>query len=275
MTRLLRLALALASPAFLACAHPPPASERARADVATGAAVLLPGGTFRLHAGTGPYGDVPAYVSVKPFALDATEVTVAAYGECVRAGRCTAAAATVSWQPIRKGDRARWAPFCNQDRADRADHPVNCVDWRQAGAYCAWLGKRLPTEEEWEWAARNGRDDTAYPWGDTPPAGRPCWGGAGSEEGPGPEGGTCVVGSRPEDASVAGVKDLGGGVSEWTSSQAVVGTDSEGRNGTAVKVIRGGSWAERDPRQVTSASRAADLPGRRDPRIGFRCASDP
>ncbi len=127
------------------------------ADVkAAGGIVRLPGGTFRAGELTGPLKDTATYHRVRPLLLDVTEVTVAAYGECVKAGKCKPAAATVEWEGIRQPDRTTWSAYCNRDRADRADHPVNCVDWNQATAYCAWAGKRLPTEEEWEWAARSG-----------------------------------------------------------------------------------------------------------------------
>jgi formylglycine-generating enzyme required for sulfatase activity len=263
------LVLAISSCAIEACAYSPRASERARADLASGAMVSLPGGRFRLHTGSGPFDQIPTYVSVGPFLLDVTEVSVSAYGECVRAGRCKAAWATVSWDFIRDAERASWSRFCNQDRADRADHPVNCVDWNQATSYCAWAGKRLPSEEEWEWAARNGGEETPYPWGSAPPAGQPCWSGEAKRDG------TCAAGSHPADASAAGVKDLGGDVSEWTTSETVVGADSRGRGGTSVKVIRGGGWPDQDPAKVSSASRFADLPPRRDAWLGFRCASNP
>lgn len=274
MNKPLWLVVAFSSCAIEACAHPR-ASDRARSDLASGAMVSLPGGRFRLHHGSGPAGDVATYVSVGTFLLDVTEVTVAAYGECVGAGRCKAASATVSSDFIRQADRASWSRFCNQDRADRADHPVNCVDWHQAATYCAWAGKRLPSQTEWEWAARNGRDGTPYPWGNAPPAGQPCWDGEGSDAGRGKRDGTCAAGSHPADVSAAGVRDLGGGVSEWTTSETVAGADSRGRGGTTVKVIRGGGWRDQDPAQVSSASRSADLPARRDARLGFRCASDP
>jgi eukaryotic-like serine/threonine-protein kinase len=265
---------AIAACAIAACAHRP-ASERARADLAAGAMVSVPGGRFRLLHGSGPFNDVPTYASVAPFLLDATEVTVAAYGECVRAGRCEPAAATAGWGWIKDAERARWSPACNQDRADRSDHPVNCVDWGQATSYCAWAGKRLPTEQEWEWAARNASAGTAYPWGDAAPAGQPCWNGEGNDAGRGRRGGTCPAGGRAADVTAAGVKDLAGGVSEWTTSEMVVGADSRGRGGITVKVFRGGSWADEEPGRVASWSRSGDERPRRDPRLGFRCASDP
>jgi formylglycine-generating enzyme required for sulfatase activity len=71
------------------------------------------------------------------------------------------------------------------------------------------------------------------------------------------------------------VRGLGGGVSEWTGSETLVATDSLGRGGTTVKVIRGGNWSDTDADRMSSAARSAELPSRRDARIGFRCASDP
>jgi formylglycine-generating enzyme required for sulfatase activity len=275
MNRLLWLTLAICACAVEACAHhPAPSSERARADLARGAMISLPGGRFVRQHGSGPFSQDPTHVSVGPFLLDAAEVTVAAYSECVRAGGCKPAWPTVSWQSIGAADRARWSPFCNQDRGDRADHPVNCVDWHQATSYCAWAGKRLPSEEEWEWAARNGAAGTQYPWGSAPPASQPCWNGPGSDA-EGKRDGTCPAASHPADATAAGVKDLGGDVSEWTTSETVMGADSRGRGGTTVKVARGGGWPDQDPSLVSIAARLPDLPSRRDARLGFRCASAP
>lgn len=237
---------------------------------------MVIGGRFLLSHGSGPFDQIPTYVSVDDFLLDVTEVTTGAYEECVRAGRCAPASATVSWDGIGEAERASWSRFCNVGRPDRTDHPVNCVDWGQAASYCAWAGKRLPSEEEWEWAARNGRADTPFPWGGAPAADQPCWNGAGNDAGRGKRGGTCAAGSHPGDASAAGVRDLAGGVAEWTTSETVVGADSRGRGGITVKVIRGGSWADEDPARISSAARsAADLRPRRDARLGFRCAADP
>ncbi len=275
VARSLGLSLAILSWAMEACAHAPHASPRARADLAAGVMLSLPGGSFRRHHGSGPFDFTPTYVGVGPFLLDATEVTVAAYGECVRAGRCQPAWDAVTWEWSRTAGHAAWSRLCNRDRADRADHPVNCVTWDQASAYCAWAGKRLPTEEEWEWAARNGPEATRYPWGQAAPASQPCWDGEGSDAGRGHRAGTCAAGSHPADATAAGVKDLGGDVSEWTSSETVVGADSRGRGGTTVKVFRGGAWPHEDPDQVSSSSRFADLPSRREAWLGFRCASEP
>lgn len=267
-------ALLISSCALAACAHSP-ASERARADLAAGAMVQLPGGWFRMQRGSGTFGETPTYVQVSPFLLDRTEVTVAAYRECVQAGRCTPAWETVTWEWARAADHDAWSRFCNQDRADRSEHPVNCVDWGQAKSYCAFAGKRLPTEEEWEWAARNGPEATPYPWGVAPPAGQPCWNGEGNDAGRGRRDGTCAAGSHASDATAARVLELGGGVSEWTSSETVIFADSRGRGGTTVKVYRGGGWSHQDPARVSTASRTPEFPRRREAWLGFRCASDP
>lgn len=241
--------------------------------------VHLPGGTFRAAEPTGPRNDTVTYYTVRPFLLDATEVTVAAYAECVRAGKCSPAAATVKLEGMSKADRAAWSAYCNRDRTDRPNHPVNCVDWRQAAAYCAWAGKRLPAEEELEWAARNGEGGTRYPWGNEEPGSRPCWNGDGSDVGRGNRAGTCPVGSHPAsdsaaEAGAAGVKDLAGNVWEWTSSASVIGQDSRGRGGTSAKIARGGGWNDTDPARISAAVRVPDLPSWRSADLGFRCAKD-
>ena len=237
--------------------------------------IPVPGGTFRAGEPTGPLNDTVTYYRVRPFLLDATEVTVEAYAACVEAGKCTPAGATVSWDAIRDPERTTWSAYCNRDRADRADHPVNCVDWAQAKTYCAWAGKRLPAEEEWEWAARNAKQGTTHPWGNDAPGSQPCWNGAGNDVGLGNRAGTCAVGSHPAGDSASGVKDLAGNVWEWTSSATVVFADSRGRGGTPAKIARGGGWIDTEPGTVSATVRFADVPTRRSPDLGFRCARTP
>jgi formylglycine-generating enzyme required for sulfatase activity len=268
--------LAVLPPA--ASADPAGEPERALAtpgDAKVDGMVHLPGGTFRAGEPTGPRNDTVTYHRVRAFLLDVTEVTVEAYVACVKAGKCTAAAATVSWDAIREPERTRWSAYCNRDRPDRADHPVNCVDWSRAAAYCAWRGKRLPAEEEWEWAARNARQGTRHPWGNEAPGPQPCWNGAGNDVGQGNRDGTCAVGSHPAGDSAAGVKDLAGNVWEWTSSATVLFADSRGRGGTPAKIARGGGWADTDPANVSATVRFADLQTLRSADVGFRCARSP
>ncbi len=163
--------------------------------------VALPGGSF-------PFG---AAEVVRPFCMDATEVTVEAYAACVRAGRCTAAATDVKVEGPSAEDLARYSAMCNGNRADRRHHPVNCVDWNQATKYCAAQGKRLPTEQEWEWAARGASAATAYPWGFAVPKDQLCWSGSS------PMASTCEVGSHPAGDTPQGIHDLAGDVAEWTA----------------------------------------------------------
>lgn len=229
--------------------------------------VAVPAGRFRAGARIGPLEDTVAYHAVGPFLLDATEVTVGAYAACVRAGRCTPAATTVRWDGLSPAERARWSEACNGERVDRADHPVNCVDWFQAQAYCAFAGKRLPTEEEWEWAARGGAAGAGYPWGEAPPADRACWSGADA-----PQLGTCPVGSHPAGATPSGLRDLAGNVWEWTATRDVLFADSRGRGGTPARIARGGGWADRDPGRLAALRRVKDAPGDRAADLGFRCA---
>ena len=182
--------------------------------------VQVPGGTF----GT-------------DFSIDRTEVTVAAYAACVRSGKCT--------QPG-TGDN------CNWGKESRASHPINCVDWKQATAYCAAAGKRLPTEQEWEHAA-SGTDGRTYPWGNQEPSNQACWNRSD---------GTCPVGAFPAGASPYGALDMAGNVWEWTSSNYDANT----------RFIRGGGWGDVDASNLRAAYRLGGVPAVRISGVGFRCA---
>ena len=135
--------------------------------------VAVPGRTFQMGspAGVGDDDERPQHqVTLSPYCIDRTEVTVAAYEAC---GTCTSAADTVDWPGIDDATRKLWndARACNGNRADRQDHPANCITWTQADAYCRAVGKRLPTEAQWELAAR-GTDGRRYPWGIKAPSAR-------------------------------------------------------------------------------------------------------
>jgi len=148
-----------------------------------------------------------------------------------------------------------------------ADLPVYNVTWDDAHSYCEWKGERLPTEAEWERAARGGKEQVDYPWGDQPDAKLARFNVA---TGPGP------VAKFPPNGF--GVYDMAGNVSEWTADwfdggyyQTSPAADPKGPATGEYKVIRGGAWSDSGKR-ITVFFRNWVRPTQRTPNIGFRCA---
>ena len=237
-------------------------------DVPAGEVLL--GNDARRPGGPAPSDEAPRHeVFVRATSLSATPVTNRQYGEFVRA---TGHSAPPHWS----GGELPAA-------LDR--HPVTYVDWLDATAFCRWAGVRLPTEAEWEKAAR-GTDGRRFPWGDGEPASpdsatRCPYGAVLANYGGGAKNGsTSPVGTYPDAASPYGLEDMAGNVWEWVSSvYAPYPYDArDGREdprSRPVRVLRGGSYASPTSRNLRCAARSRSAPGRRSPHIGFRVARDP
>ncbi len=196
-------------------------------------------------------------VHVAAFDMDLTEVTVAEYEACVVAGGCVAAPTAIQFPGVTSADLQLNDIQCNDDRPDRQDQATNCVDFLLAEEFCQWAGKRLPTEEEWEYAACGGSCDQMF----------------------GRKGGPDIVISAersPYSTRVAtswpgpfGLYDMGGNVWEWTAS-AYCPYDRPGC-GDNRRVIRGGGWSTVGSFFVRLTDRSPADRTTRNTNVGFRC----
>jgi formylglycine-generating enzyme required for sulfatase activity len=196
------------------------------------------------------------------------------YAQCVISGECSERRLT--GYAI---DGGAYVPSagCNWKGKDRARHPINCVSWKQARAYCEWRGGRLPTEAEWERAAR-GDDRRRYPWGDEPAS---CLLTVMAEEGDqgcGKET-TWPVANKPKDVSPFGAVDMAGNVREWVSDwygkryyRREVADNPRGPDHGSRRVTRGGGWGNVVSRFMRVSRRDSHEPDTRSMFLGFRCA---
>jgi serine/threonine-protein kinase len=214
---------------------------------------LIPAGFFNMGSNSGRSDEQPEHpVLLGAFYIDTTEVTHAMYRHCVEAGACTPS-----------GSARQNAPGFD-------NYPVALVNWNQATAYCAWAGKRLPTEAEWEYTA-SGPDNLTWPWGSAFDVSLSA---ASAPD-------TQPVGSYPVGASPFGALDMAGNVAEWVgdgytpnfyaNSPASNPFNSEG--GTA-HAYHGGSYGNTDGSYYTTSRRYAKPAGFSDVDVGFRCAKD-
>jgi formylglycine-generating enzyme required for sulfatase activity len=195
-------------------------------------------------------------VRLPAFYLDRYEVTNAQYAACVQAGVC---------RPPLELDRSRFGG---------PRQPVVGVDWFDATAYCRWSGKRLPTEAEWERAAR-GSERQLYPWGNGRPNCSQAIFALCDRYGP------AEIGGRPEGAGPYGNQDLAGNVWEWVQDwyapryySSDTETNPTGPPAGRQRVLRGGSW-HFGTRYIRAANRHRDHPAHRTAWYGFRCAFRP
>ena len=197
-------------------------------------------------------------VYVDAFQIDITEVTVRAYRICVESGKCSA-------EGVANHDS------CNWDKQGHNNHPINCVTWDQARIYCEAQEGYLPTEAEWEKAAR-GEKGLTYPWGNTWEEGKAYRYGSA-------KGGTVAVGSYASDVSPYGVYGMAGNVMEWVQDrhthnyyQRGQDRNPKGPNRGAGRSVRGSAWGD-DGRGFRIAFRDSFYPDPGQGGIGFRCAS--
>lgn len=229
---------------------PPVLSEPAR-PIAPAGMAYVPGGDFLMGSDVGDtISRPPHFVTVAPFFMDVTEVTNQQYAEFLNA---TGQVAPPSWKDGVYPEA-------------EANFPVTGITWYEAAEYAAWKGKRLPTEAEWEFAAR-GPEGRTYPWGDD-------WDPALANAG-GQEKGLRPVGQG--GASPFGVYDMSGNAWEWTSSDArsYPGGKEFPWSRLRLKIIRGGNW-QSDPRSATTYFRGFyGAAGEREySGTSFRCVKD-
>lgn len=241
--------------------------------------VYVPAGDFLMGASSADpnalENETPAHrVYLDAFWLDSTEVTNAMYSRCVADGKCAPPTADTSFS------RSSYA-----SQSTCAGYPVIYVSWQQTQDYCQWAGRRLPTEAEWEKAAR-GTDGRLFPWGNQNPTdamANLC----GSEcrmepRDPGINDGfldTAPVGFLPGDSSPYGALDMAGNVAEWVADRGQADyysvspkSNPTGASAGDTRVIRGGVFAI-VPRGARLSARSFLLPSASNQYTGFRCAA--
>jgi formylglycine-generating enzyme required for sulfatase activity len=221
--------------------------------------VLVPAGEFTMGSPQGDDDEQPVHrVFLDSFYLDTFEVTNGRFAKFV---------AAIQSEPP-------WGFADQETPVVHAEQPVRWVNWLEATGYCLWAGKRLPTEAEWEKAAR-GTDGRPYPWGPEPPT--PAHAVFGLKEGTET---VSPIGNRDKGRSPYGVHDLAGNLYEWVTDwyddafytlQPTINPRGPGE-GTA-KVQRGGSYIN-NPYRLRASFRTKGDPTEHDPHVGFRCAQD-
>ena len=234
--------------------------------------VLVPAGCFNMGSAAEQVDE--AYRDfVHQFSED-SEVRKIFNGEMPQHKQCFAEAFWMDQFPVTQGDFARLnGQKSNADRFVGANRPVEIINWFEANRFCEVRGGRLPSEAEWEWAAR-GPDNLIYPWGNEWNEDYLVWNRDESQ-------GTADVGSIPEGASWVGAQDFLGNVWEWTLSiydqelYPYPYDANDGRNLTEIpeskRVLKGGAWSSITVAAFRAAYRTSSRPQSRYYSLGFRC----
>lgn len=226
--------------------------------------VYVPEGTFIMGSDDHDAGEDEKpvrNVRLDAFWIDKYEVTNGQYERCVAAGVCTMPSETKS---------AKQDSYYGN--VEFENHPVIYVNWHQAQIYCQWVGGDLPTEAQWEKAAR-GEDGNKYPWGNESPN-------SSYANYDNNEGDTTAVGTYSGGRSVYGAMDMAGNVWEWVRDwyqnkyDAHETDNPTGPSGGTYRVLRGGSWYDIS-RNIRSSLRYYYYPSSTYDLIGFRCVSSP
>jgi eukaryotic-like serine/threonine-protein kinase len=241
--------------------------------------VYVPAGEFIMGSVTGFDDEKPARtITLDAFWIDQTEVTNAMYAQCVAAGACSLPART-SFDLVGIFQKLEY-----YGDPQNADHPVIWIDWEQASAYCGWAGSRLPSEAEWEKAAR-GPDGRVFPWGDVFArrglllnfCDKNCDVSSADRAFDDGYALPAPVGSYPDGASFYGALDMAGNVSEWVADwysetyyQDGPDHNPPGPASGESRVYRGGSY--RDWEKILRSSNRNRSPSKPYDFLGFRCA---
>ena len=266
LTTTFLLSCALAIPA--AQARKNRASKRGKAGVRW---IAIPGGSFKIGVPTGRVAERQVHtVKLRRFFMTRTEVTVVQYRACVRAGKCT--------KP-NTDDNNNWG------KKGMGRHPINGVDWYQARAFCRWVGGRLPSEAEWEYAARSAGRPWRFPWGDAPATcERAVFDDKKTRVGSGKYTAGCgrdrtwPVCSKPKGNTAQGLCDMAGNVAEWIEDcwhRSYAGGPTDGSAWTKnchvdARGDRGGGYGTNDS-SVRTTFRFVLSPRSRHDFIGLRC----